>query len=108
MNKLENLTHKDFKMKKPEILTSDEIIQRIAGMEDDAQDALLQVCALVMECFEESSEKCAVIITQEGPMFGIAMINKSDIGAAVELLDEAASSFKEALVDGAPPKELWN
>lgn len=108
MKKPQAMTREEFQMKKPEILTSEEIIQRIAGMEDDAQDALLQVCAMLMDCFEEQSDKCAVIITQDGPMYGIAMVNKSDIGAAVELLDEAASSFKEALIDGAPPKELWN
>jgi hypothetical protein len=95
-------------MKKPEILTSEEIIQRIAGMEDDAQDALLQVCAMLMDCFNDESDKCAVIVTQDGPLFGIAMVNKSDIGSAVELLDEAAVSFKEALVEGAPPREMWN
>jgi hypothetical protein len=86
----------------------DDIIQELAGLEPDAQDAILQVCAMLIDCFKEGSEKSAVIVTQDGVSFGIAMVNKGDIGAGVEMLTEATTSFKEALMAGAPPKEMWN
>lgn len=87
--------------------TDEQMLKHLATLPDKEQEHFKLLVRMLAKCYGSDAPASGVLILRDHRQIALMSVNANDLDVT-EMIMSAADAMSETLLEGAPPKEMFN